>query len=140
MKYLVILIAFVLFTRIAYAQKIDTSAIGLSQDIHQHYIVKHKNNKTIALLLLVPGSTMITVGGVINLKHGNVFTGAANSNKGTAIGLLGSAMAITSIPFFIAAGKNQKKAFLSIKSEKVTIGAPDHCKFSYPALALRIKF
>ena len=139
MKCQAILIAFLLLTSIGYVQKIDTSAIGSSSDMHQNYIAKYKNNKTIALTLLVQGSTMITVGGVINLKHGNVFTGAANSTKGTTIGLLGSAMAITSIPFFIAAGKNRKKAFISVKSEKVTMGAPDHSKFSYPALALRIK-
>jgi hypothetical protein len=140
MKFLIILIALAFSTQPGCAQKLDTSSTRSAQDTYRNYIEKNKNDKTIALLLLVPGSTMITVGGVINIRHGNVFTGAANSSRGTTIGLLGSVMAATSIPFFIAAGRNKKKAFLTFKSEKVTMGHPDHSKFSYPALALRIKF
>jgi hypothetical protein len=140
MKFLAILIAFSFLIQSGRAQKIDTSSAVSAQDTYRNYMGKSKNDKTIALLLLVPGSTMMTVGGVINVRHGNVFTGAANSSRGTTIGLLGSVMAVTSIPFFIAAGRNRKAAFLTLKSEKITMGHPDHSKFSYPALALRIKF
>ncbi|MFI5162634.1 MAG: hypothetical protein ACHQHN_15250 [Sphingobacteriales bacterium] len=141
MKRLFITLVLFLFSmQLACAQKMDTSSVVSAQDINHNYIVKYKKDKAVALMLLVPGSTMVTIGGVINSRHGNVFTGGANSTRGTTFGLIGGVMAITSIPFFIAAGKNRKIACLSVKSEKVTMGRLDYSKFSYPAIAFRIKF
>jgi hypothetical protein len=99
---------------------------------------KHKTNNSIGWLLLAPGTTMFAVGGIINATHSdNIFTAGLNS-KGAKVGLAGSLMALTSIPFFISAGNNRKMAFLSLKKEKLSLLEKGPGKFSYPAIAVKI--
>jgi hypothetical protein len=83
----------------------------------------------------------LTIGGGADITHANsIFTSTLNSNKGLKSGLVGGVMALTTIPFFISAGRNKKNAFLTLTDEKVVLGAPGHNRFSYPAIAFRVKF
>ena len=71
--------------------------------------------------------------------------GVANAeSSATPIGvgmfLLGSAATIASIPLFIAAGSNKRKAMLSLKAKPLTFGIKSISNSNYTALTLSIPF
>jgi len=138
---IILMLLFVLSTQCASAQKVNTSVSNPPQTKYEYYMQKHKTNNTIAWLLLVPGVTMATIGvtvGVDNVK--NVFTSGYDSHKGEAVAYTGGLMALVSIPLFISANGNKRKALLSLKKEKLSIGERGPGKFTYPAIAIKIKF
>jgi len=64
----------------------------------------------------------------------------AEPDKGSKPGLFNGLMSLTSIPLFVSPGNIKKTAFLTIANEKVLLGSPSHSRFSYPAIAFRIRF
>jgi hypothetical protein len=140
-RLVILLIVFLLSTQFVSAQKSDTAANGSTRASYDFYMQKHKTNNTIGWLLLGSGVTMASVGvgiGANNVKY--ILTPGNNSHRGEAVAFTGSLMALVSIPFFISAAGSRRKAYLSLKKEKVSIGEKGPAKFNYPAIALKVKF
>jgi hypothetical protein len=140
-RLMVLLIVFLLSTQFVSAQKSDTAANGSAQASYDFYMQRHKTNNTIGWLLLGSGVTMTTVGAAIgtnNIKY--ILTPGYNSHKGEAVAFAGGLMALVSIPFFISAGGSRRKAYLSLKKEKVSIGERGPAKVTFAAISFKIKF
>ncbi|HWD89824.1 MAG TPA: hypothetical protein VG367_16950 [Mucilaginibacter sp.] len=75
----------------------------------------------------------------INYTSG-FFSDRFNSDKRSKSGLFKSLVSLTTIPLFISPGNNKKTALLALAKEKVLLGSPSQRRFSYPAIAFRIKF
>ena len=136
-----ILMPFILSLQIVSAQKIDTPCFGSPEAKYCLYMAKYKTNRTVGWLLLVPGATMMTIKGVMNASNNNnIFKSGFNPAKGTGLGFIGGVMALTSIPFFISAGNNKRKAYLSLKREKIVTSDRSVGSFHYLAIDLKIKF
>ena len=128
MKKIIIGITLLIFSSISFGQQ-PTAPATTAKNI---YLEKSKAQKTTAWILLGGGAAML-VGGIIAYQSGpgGLFM--------MAIGVLAP---IVSVPFFIASGKNKKKAMsagLSFKFEKnQPISSPEIGFHSYPAISLKL--
>ena len=83
----------------------------------------------------------MTIAGIgINLSGGILDNDSTNNDKGLWLSYLGAATTIASVPFFIAAGKNKRKAWLSLKGESITFSNLSYKKSKHLSLALTIDF
>ena len=142
MKQLLLFCLALLFFIGSIAQYTDTSANRRATD----YLNKSNRQKTTGWVLLGGGAALTGIGLIIGsvTLWDEVFSGG--ESKGfDAASILFSAGLISmagSIPLFIAAGKNRRKAasFISFKIEKATIVNLWHASISrYPAVAIRIR-
>lgn len=111
----------------SFCQKTNDSVPVVKTD----YLTRSKNQKTAAWILLGGGTTLIGIGFLVGDSEQSTFNDAAAGAFVAGVGLLS---AIGSIPLFIAAGKNKRKALnmsVNFKMETATN--------SYPAVALKIK-
>jgi hypothetical protein len=123
-----LIVVFISF-QFAVAAVVDTS--NSSEEVHIPTTVKHSSINT---------ATFLTPA-VIHAYYANSFFASGfNSDKRQTAGLSKSLMSLTTIPLFISPGIIKKTAFLVLSKEKVVFGAPSHKRFSYPAIAFRIKF
>jgi hypothetical protein len=107
----------------------------------QDYLVKSKNQKTAAWVLLGGGAVLIGTGLLIGDRKESSFDDAAT---GGIIGIAGALSMITSIPLFIASGLNKRKAmdvsaYLEIRrnpAQTLTAGSFR----SYPTFSLQLNF
>ena len=133
MKRKAILLWFSFFVvQLVMGQHIDTAMNKSPQRLHDMYMQNRKTNAIIGWVMLGAGIGM-TLGGIA--KYYNT----SESNNGKSIAYLGGALTFGSIPFFISAGNNKRKARLALKGESVIIGNEKHYKFNYTALALQIQ-
>ena len=120
---------------------------GFSQSIPKaqtDYLKKSKHQKTTAWFLLGGGAVSATIGGIMNAHE--VFDPNSwerkFSTKGTPLLIIGDLSMAASIPLFIMASKNKKKALsLSIKNEAY----PQIYKRSFvynniPSLSIKFNF
>jgi len=132
------IIYFVLFALpvISFCQKTSDTVPSIKTD----YLVKSKNQKTAAWVLLGGGTALIGIGFLIGDSKNSTFDDAAT---GAVLGGIGFLSAIGSIPLFIASAKNKRKAMQAttfIKMENVRmIPNQSLVQTSYPSIALRIK-
>ncbi len=63
-----------------------------------------------------------------------------DKHKGEAIFIIGGAAAISSIPLFISASSNGKKASMSLKGETVSFGNLTYKNSKHLSIALTIDF
>lgn len=82
---------------------------------------KAKKQKTTAWILLGGGTGVALIGSILALNDvGNLFSGKISDPTAAAVVVLtGGAMMVSSIPFFVASGKNKSKAILMLKNEAV---------------------
>lgn|SRR5665811_903690 len=136
MKKILILFCFSLLTiQLIKGQKIDTSRSTSPQALHDMYTQKRKTNNTVGWIMLGSGIGM-AIGGSAIILSGGLFNYNIN---GLWLYDLGGATTLVSIPFFISAGSNKRKAKLALKGESVTIGNKILVKSNYSALALTIQ-
>ena len=120
-----IFLAFVLicFAIKPFAQT-DTS-INFSK---QYYLTTSRHQKTAAIVLISGGGALFCTGGIIEMSHlgsdlGNFWTGNGKQHDDTGPSILilaGAASMLGSIPLFISAQHNKKKALsVSFKPEFV---------------------
>jgi len=133
------IIYFVLFALpvISFCQKTNDTVPSIKTD----YLVKSKNQKTAAWVLLGGGTALIGLGFLIGDSKNSTFDDAAT---GAVLGGIGFLSTIGSIPLFIASGKNKRKAMkanTSIKMETVPSFQKQFFKQnSYPAFSLSLTF
>jgi hypothetical protein len=105
----------------------------------EDYLLKSKNQKTTAWVLLGGGTALIGVGFLIGDGKESSFSSAATGVVMAGIGVLSI---IGSIPLFIASGKNKRKgmalsAFIKMENTAMVQGySMTHT--SYPALSVKI--
>ena len=120
-------------------QLIERTKVASTQQPTNKYIEKYKTYKTIGWVFLGSGIGLIAGSGIV------VATWAKQGYNGTSpvtaealLLIVGPAAALSSIPFFILAKNNKKKARLSLKEEAVMLGNKLQFRSNYTALALTI--
>ena len=128
------------------SQVIEPTTNKSSQELYDFYTLKQKKNKTAAWIMLGGGLVITMAGLVVNSEDevGNILTLGfiefEKEHKGDWMIYLGSATTLASVPFFIAAGKNKRKARLSLKGESMTFSNLSYKKSKHLSLALTIDF
>jgi len=134
MKKYFFLVILLTTTACAFGQQSGSSPVLTKRD----YLQKSRSQKNIAWAMVGSGLGLIAFGPVINLS-GGILDGS-NPNKGIWVSYLGGATTLASIPFFIAASKNKKKAAgLSFKNETFPQLQKDGVVYKmFPSLTLKI--
>ena len=105
------------------------------------YLIKSKNQKTAAWVLLGGGTALIGVGFLIGDSKNATFDDAGT---GVVLGGIGFLSAVGSIPLFIASGKNKKKAMKATTFIKMETAPSFQKQFfkqnSYPAFSMCLTF
>ena len=123
MKQIILFAMLLILSASSFGQQIKTSP-GLTK---QDYLQKSKKQKKAATIMLGGGTALLLTGFIIPRGEQTgttdiygVFTVADYKNDGikAAFGLTGVASMLGSIPFFIASGKNKRRAMnLAFKNE-----------------------
>ena len=109
------------------------------------YLKKSKKQKTIAWILAGTGvGVMVTAVATtsVNDWFNSVEGDHSGLNTGAALFVIGGIAALSSIPFFIASGKNRRKAAASVSFKIETSAIISQWAFSdkpYPAVAIRVR-
>ena len=123
------------------AQNLENSPIKPANKNFQYYSKKNKNQKTTAWIML-GGGFVLTVGGAAIISKEMLidpWTGdTVNPIGGVIMFYGGLASMTTSIPFFIASGKNKKRAHIALTQEKFTMGHKINQQTNYNSITLRI--
>jgi hypothetical protein len=106
----------------------------------EYYLQKSKNQKTAAWIMLGGGIALSVVGIVGVSANYNLFEETSTEDTYAAITLIGTGLALGSIPLFIASGRNHRKAAtLSFKNQRICIPQQNSFVFkSQPAVSLVI--
>ena len=127
-----------LWVNAASGQRIDSPAAKTSTD----YLNKSRKQKTAASWLLGGGAALTIIGTVIVVSEAaNNILESDEIGAGEIMAFTGLAAMVGSIPLFIAAGKNKRKAAadVSFKMERTTIArSSQYHSYCYPTLALKI--
>ncbi len=148
MKKMIALSLLLLFAAISFAQQIEPPAKPTID-----YLQKSKKQKKMGWILVASGAALIVTSRIIPQGESKGFTGSdlwfglpveefENDGIRAGLALYGTAAALGSIPFFIAAGKNKKRSKTTtgfLKLEKAPIPQQNLVSpFLYPAIGLRI--
>lgn len=139
MKLFLLVSLFSLASATAVSQYADTAATMLAKD----YLRKSNKQKTAGWILLGGGAGLAGIGIIVTATTGlgDLIDGDDGSSGGPILMFIGLAGMVGSIPFFIAAGKNRRKAMASIsfKMEKARLYyALVSSSSRYPVLAIRV--
>jgi hypothetical protein len=138
-KVVLIAITFLLFDQPAMAQWVDTLKNKPAYNLYMH---KRKVNNTVGAVLLGSGFTMMAVGfaRMASGSTGDFLSGVSLPKDGIVLFAAGTGAALVSIPFFISAGSNKRKARLSLKANSVAIGEGGAGNFNYMTASLKVHF
>ena len=140
-KSLAYFIALIIYATGASGQEIDLPIIMTPQETHDCFMKKSKNNKTAGWILAGTGSALFVTGGIVALVNfSNSIFVKETSSTGSVIAVIGLSCAVASIPFFISASKNKKKANLSVSNQSVSLGYHRTQELYFPSLGLQINF
>ncbi|MBK8605497.1 MAG: hypothetical protein IPN82_01275 [Chitinophagaceae bacterium] len=118
MKKIILFIAFFSMLTKGFNQQVEEPKMELTK---QEYLKKSKSQKTAGRILLGGGGILIGAGLLTNLSNGlgNLFVEESQKNSsGDIFTVLGVISIGGSIPLFISAGKNKRKAIsLSVKNQ-----------------------
>jgi len=122
------------------AQVTDTTKAA-NKESYKFYLQKRKTNNIIGFVLLGAGIIM-TVSGLA--ESGPFFSD--NPHRGEALSIAGAVTTLSSIPFFIMASKNKRKAKLALKEASITLNNTNigfnnkPYRSVYPGLSLSFNF
>ena len=126
------------------SQVIEPTTNKSSQELYEFYTLKQKKNKTAAWIML-GGGLVITMAGLVVNSEDEVgemltlgFMEFEKVHKGDWMIYLGSATTLASVPFFIAAGKNKRKAWLSLKKVQNSVGNINFDNLNYLSVSITI--
>jgi len=114
---------------------LNTSYSDTPVNNHDLYLVKSKNQKTTAWVLLSGGVALMSTALLIGNRQNSSFDEAGT---GAVIGGIGVLAAIGSIPLFISSSKNMSRAQLSVSSQKTAEGIPGNISRKITGLTLSI--
>lgn len=143
MKKLTLTIAIIFFSFSVFSQVIASQAAKSQKELYDDFIRKSKTNKTIGWVLAGTGSAL-AIGGVIAATKEvteNVLNPQPRLNDTDDV-LLGAGLvcAVASIPFFISAGKNKRKAKLAVGTQPITLGYYRTQNKTFPSAGINICF
>lgn len=112
----------------------------------EEYLKKRKTQNTTGWVLLAGGTTLLIIGGTMGANFNGLFDPnrppqslPKNESLATILQITGGAATLASIPFFVAASKNKKKAMsvaLSIeRMPAINYGSG----MAYPAVGLQLQ-
>ena len=137
MKRMITLVFIFLFAALVASSQVSDTSHNASSDLYKKYIKKNRINKTVGWILL--GSGLIIAGGSYLAYANNGFNGVWEQEDLFNVGLVTAAV---SIPCFIFAGINKRKAKLVLKGESIAFGKlMPGAQFNntyYAAVSLRI--
>ncbi len=122
------------------------TSVGLSKD---DYIKKSKNQKKVGWILLGGGAALVATGLIIPQGESEgidicpvtlLCEEYKNDEIKAAFGLTGFVSMLSSVPFFVASGKNKRRAVsVSLKTEKAAyLNNYSLVRNSFPALRIKI--
>lgn len=123
-----------------------TSNINMHQIDAYSLLQKAKNQKTAAWILLAGGAVVSSVGFIVVTNEvvqdlSNIFTpnySSSNSTGGEIMVYAGTGAMLGSIPLFIGASKNKRKANLMLKDETVFFDPQLNIKNHLVSLGVKI--
>lgn len=118
------------------SQVIEPTTDKSSQELFDFYTLKQKKNKTTAWIMLGTGIGMTIAGIGINMSGGVLDGDSTNNAKGLWLSYLGGATTIASVPFFISAGKNKRKAKMYLNNSISKIKFPQNRNLNYWSVSL----
>ena len=137
MKKTIIYLLLIGLSMSSFCQKTNDSVPVVKTD----YLVKSKNQKTAAWVLLGGGVALMGAGYLIGDSKNATFDDAGTGVVLAGIGFLST---IGSIPLFIASGKNKRKAMKATTFIKMETAPSIQKQFfkqnSYPAFSIRLAF
>ena len=145
MKNLLIIISVVCLSQPLIAQQIKTdSSSALNKET---FLIKRKKQKKAANILLISGGSLILISGIVAAGEtaAIVTTDGENLDNiytlSSGIATAGILMSVASIPFYISAGKNKRKAAaLSFQQQKIPYLQNNSVTSSLiPAVSIKIK-
>ena len=125
------------------SQVIDTTAVKSQQESYDYFSLKQKQKKTAAWVCLGGGVGLFIGGYAIAITSANsnsIEGGAFQFLGGGALMTIGVTSTLVSIPLFISAGSNGKKARMSLKSESITLGKVSFKNSKHMSVAFTIDF
>ena len=125
------------------SQVIETTAVKSQQESYDYFTLRQKTNKTAAWICLGGGAGLFIGGMAIgsdSVNSDSFDEGASKFLGGVGMVVVGMAAVVASIPLFIVAGSNGKKARMSLKSETVTLGNLPFKNSKHMSVAFTIDF
>ena len=123
-----------LFTfQLVYSQKTEPLSEQFQQEMYDFHSLKHKRLKTTGFILLGVGVGTVITGIIIGNSDNDIYTGAG-------LVLLGTLPVIASVPVFIIAKTNKRKANTIQGSGEVGIGAIPFNDIRYASAGIKINF
>jgi hypothetical protein len=136
MKILLITFAFLIISQNVFSQRFTDQ-----NQIKDFYLEKSKNQKTAGWILLGAGTALVIGGGYVFDKTWDDTSYTTTDIAGFAI-LTGVIADLVSIPYFISAGMNKRKAAsFSLGYQNIYLRCDNsYCIKNTPALVINIKF
>ncbi len=140
MKIIILILAISFCAIITHAQITDKKDMSANTVDRDALLLKSKKQKTTGWILIGGGAGLTVAGFIIGQKEAikdplGFYSGEQTS--GAALIVIGAASMVGSIPFFIASGKNKRKAELMLKNETF-LNPHLNLKNHYAALGLKI--
>ncbi len=144
MKNLLLILLLTCFFESSFAQELARdSSNTISKET---LLLKRKKQKKTANILLISGGSLIVISGIVAIGEATVFVTSWGSNEenigkaSAAVFTAGLLVSAASIPFYISAGKNKRKAAaLSFHQQKIPYLQKSTVATSLiPALSLKI--
>ena len=121
---------------------------AFSQEVKDanYYLLKSKNQKTVAWVCLGGGVAIITTAALIGGSKAagdyvNIITGGEPENNyatENVLLIIGATAMAASIPLFISASKNKMRAKFKVTAQKTALGLPISAPKKIPSLTLSI--
>jgi hypothetical protein len=128
-----------LLTVCSYSQEIAIPSTRSPQESHDFFMRKSRNNRTAGWILAGTGSALILTGTLIAYGEAldAAYTGEESSASGVVAGI-GLVAGVLSIPCFINAGRNKKKAKLALSQQPVSLGFYRTQRTGYHSIGVKI--
>ena len=136
---------FFTLTLLVFVLNMFSQATTNSNATKENYLIKSKNQKKVAKILLFGGATFVLIAFLIprgEVQDAYFFTTYENDGIKGAFGVVGTTSMLCSIPLFIASSRNKRKAAaitMGFKNEKIL--NPQSISFllkSQPTITLRM--
>ena len=124
---------------ISFAQ--NTSPYDNAAIDQEDFLKKSRSQRTIGWIMAGTGTALVATGFVVAFADAmeTAFSGDSYNKTGEAMIIGGVACAAGSIPLFIAANKNKKKARLAIGTQTIPVGFRPGQQLRYPSAGIRIQ-